>query len=385
VPVPLPTKHHSASAALDAALQPIVDELVMRRGVHHAVVGVERLDGSMRWTGAAGTADPSGRPMTARIPYFIASVTKLYVAAAVLRLGEQGRLDLDAPMAAYLPPDLIAGCHRIGGIDRSDRSTVRHLLSHTSGLADYLEDRPKGGLPMIEQLLSEGDRPVPIEEVMRTAREELAPHFPPQDTASPRPRVRYSDTNYQLLMEIIGAVTGGTFAAALDDLILRPLGLTHTWVAGGEPPAGLEPPAALWAGDEVPEVPMALATIRDLNSTLDDQLAFIRALVTGRVFDDPATGGLMGERWNTFGFRLTLMPRTPTWPIQYGLGMMRFHVPRLLSPFSPVPAVVGHSGSTGSWLFHCPERDLLLAGTVDQVTAGAVPYRVVPRLLRLLS
>jgi D-alanyl-D-alanine carboxypeptidase len=380
-----PSSHHPHRADLDAALRSIIDGLVARRGIYHAILGIERLDGSMRWTGAAGTADPSGRPMTAQTPYFIASVTKLYVAAAALRLCEQRRLDLEAPMASYLPAGLIAGCHRMDGTDLSDRITVRHLLSHTSGLADYLEDRPKGGRTMIERLVSEGDRPVPIDEAMRTVREELTPHFPPQDPASPRPRVRYSDTNYQLLMEVIGAVTGGTFAAALDDLILRPLGLTHTWVAGEPPPAGLEPAAALWAGDEVLQVPLALAAVRDLNSTLDDQLTFIRALVTGRVFDDPATGGLMAERWGTFGFQLTLTPRTPNWPIQYGLGMMRFRIPRLFSPFSPVPEVVGHSGSTGSWLFHCPERDLLLAGTVNQVTAGAVPYRVVPRLLRLLS
>jgi D-alanyl-D-alanine carboxypeptidase len=82
---------------------------------------------------------------------------------------------------------------------------------------------------------------------------------------------------------------------------------------------------------------------------------------------------------------MTLAPRSPTWPIQYGLGIMRFQIPRLFSPFSPVPALVGHSGSTGSWLFHCPERGLLLAGSVDQVAAAAIPYRFLPKVLRLLT
>lgn len=57
--------------------------------------------------------------------------------------------------------------------------------------------------------------------------------------------------------------------------------------------------------------------------------------------------------------------------------MVRFALPRWLTPFRRVPAVVGHTGSTGSWLFYCEELDVLLAGTVDQGTAGAVPFRQV--------
>jgi D-alanyl-D-alanine carboxypeptidase len=75
----------------------------------------------------------------------------------------------------------------------------------------------------------------------------------------------------------------------------------------------------------------------------------------------------------------------PGWPMEYGLGMIRYRLPRLFTPFKPVPEVVGHSGVTGSWLFHCPELDIITAGTVDQATAAALPYRFVPRLLRALQ
>jgi CubicO group peptidase (beta-lactamase class C family) len=92
------------------------------------------------------------------------------------------------------------------------------------------------------------------------------------------------------------------------------------------------------------------------------------------------------QSWIRFGFpldRATL--RSPQWPIEYGLGLMRFHVPRMIAPFGRVPPLIGHTGSTGSWLFHCPQRDLLFAGTVDQATAGALPFRFVPKLLRALG
>jgi hypothetical protein len=73
--------------------------------------------------------------------------------------------------------------------------------------------------------------------------------------------------------------------------------------------------------------------------------------------------------------------RAPSWPIEYGLGIKRFRLPRWLSGPAPMPALFGHSGSTGTWLFHCPDLDLVLAGTISQVTAGAVPYRFLPRVL----
>lgn len=49
-----------------------------------------------------------------------------------------------------------------------------------------------------------------------------------------------------------------------------------------------------------------------------------------------------------------------------------------------MPSILGHTGSTGCWLFYCPEWDVLLSGSVDEVTAGAVPYSTVPRILNIL-
>jgi CubicO group peptidase (beta-lactamase class C family) len=65
---------------------------------------------------------------------------------------------LDERISAYLPSSLVAGLHRLKGVDYSDRITVRHLLSHTSGLADWLEDYPKSGRSLVEQIVAEGDR-----------------------------------------------------------------------------------------------------------------------------------------------------------------------------------------------------------------------------------
>jgi D-alanyl-D-alanine carboxypeptidase len=367
-------------------LQALLDDLVARKDVQHAIVAVERGDRSFRWIGAAGAANPDGTPMREDTPYFVASVTKLYIAAAVLKLHERNEIALDESISAYLPPSLVGGLHRMQGVDRSGSITVRHLLAHSSGLADYLEDRPKEGRSLSERLFHDGDRSFDIADAMRIVREELRPHFPPRPAEAQRQRIRYSDTNYLLLIAILETLTGQELHSAFEELLFRPLELRHTWVAGHSPLAPTRPPATLWFENRPLELPLALRSVGDLYATADDTLRFLRALVRGEVFDDPATLELMRQRWNRFGLpRDAASLRAPGWPIEYGLGLMRFRLPRLLTPLRPMPAVIGHTGSTGSWLFHCPQLDLLLSGTVDQATAGAVPYRFVPRLLRSLD
>ena len=120
-----------------------------------------------------------------------------------------------------------------------------------------------------------------------------------------------------------------------------------------------------------------------LVSTADESFAFARALFGGRLFE---TLDLMLSGWRRFGFpRDSAAMRAPSWPIDYTLGVMRFRLPRLLNAMQPMPTLYGHTGSSGSWLFHAPERGLYLAGTVDEVSSAAVPYRLVPALLRRLT
>ena len=64
---------------------------------------------------------------------------------------------------------------------------------------------------------------------------------------------------------------------------------------------------------------------------------------------------------------------------------MRFQIPRIFTPLRPVPQVVGHTGSTGTWLFYAPEPDLYIAGAVNQFSAGAVPFQLIPKVLRAVT
>ncbi len=365
-------------------LQSVLDKLLDKKGIQHAVIAVESGDRSISWFAADGAADNTDRPMTPETPYFIASITKLYVATVVLRLAERGLVRLNESFAAYVPAGIADRLHVLDGVDHTGDITVRHLLSHASGLADYLEDKPKNGPPFIDRLFSQRDREVALTEVAHIVRDELRPHFPPQVLdADNRVRVRYSDTNFRLLIAVVETVLGCRWHEAVRMELLEPLKLLHTWAPGGQP---LEPtymPAALWAGDRIFNAPRILESFGDLFSTVADQLAFLRALLSGSAFNAPGTASRMQEHWNAFGFD-PATPRLPGWPIEYGVGMMRFGLPRWLTPFSPVPHVVGHTGSTGCWLFHCPDLDVYTCGGVDQVSAGAIPFRVTPKVLRVL-
>jgi len=369
------------TARVQEGLEGFLKTLLATKGARHALVAVEKGDGSLRWVGAAGDAHPDGTPMRPDTPIWTASVTKLFIAAAVHRLHEEGVLDLGHPMSAYLPQSLIRGLHRLDGVDYTDLITLRHLLGHLSGLPDFLEDRPRGEQSLMERLLEE-DQAFTIHQVVELVRENLVPHFPPQPLDARRTKIRYSDTNYQLLMAIMEAATGQPLQAVFKELLYDPLGLRDTFHPGTL--EGPEPRAATtWAGDQPLDAPLAVRSARDLVSTAHDLLAFFRGLVRGEVFRERSTLEHMMGNWNGFGFNLN--PTVPGWPIQYGQGMMRFTIPRLFSPLQPLPTVVGHTGFCGSWLFFFPELDLFTAGTVDQATAAAVPFRRLPRLPLVLD
>lgn len=364
-------------------LEDLTRRLTARKGVRHVVVGATALDGDWNWASAVGEADPAGRPMETKIPWFLASVTKLYIASVLMRHAETGAIDLDAPVPAYLPDSLSSGLHVHQGVDYTGRLTARHLLGHFSGLPDSLDERPEGELSLVEKVLEEGDRAWSFEEAIAHARDNLDTHFPPSDPAGPRPKIRYSDTNYQLLMVMAEHTSGKPIEQLFSEHLFEPLGLGATWLPGGRPAGVDDEPATTWLGDKpLLDRPLAMRSFGDLYSTLDDVLSFGRALFTGRVFSDPATVQLMQARFNRFGFPFGMAAlRAPSWPIEYGLGMMRFEISRLLAGGMRIPPLVGHTGSTGSWLWFCPPLELLIAGTVDQASAATAPFRVVPRAL----
>jgi D-alanyl-D-alanine carboxypeptidase len=375
-PATIPGRDNRISADVDVRLSGLLDRTVARRGIHHAMFAVAAGDGTRRWSGAAGMADAAGTPLRPDTPFFIASITKRFIATLVLQASERGELDLDNAIVDHLPADVTHRLHVFKGVDHTPAITIRHLLSHTSGLPDYFDKPKTGGSSLYRQLAAGHDRAWTFDDVVRMTREEHTPYFAPQDLTAARQRARYSDTGFQLLIAIVERAAGQGFAALLSDRILTPLGLEHTWLPGrSRPAAPTVAPALVCSKDRPIEVPKMLQSCNDLCSTTGDLLAFQRALIAGELFERPATTALLTERSNLLRNMI---------PNRYGLGTWIFRVSRLVGPGRRPVTLVGHAGATGTWLFHCPELDLHLAGTIDQTTflARSAPFRLMTRILR---
>ena len=385
---------HVDTQGFDEATQRLLERwllaLAARRPLARATLAVERLADGARWIGAAGAAQPDGTSMLPTTPWYIASIDKLLLANVVLQLVAQGRLSLQASIATLLPAALWRGLHVMDGIDRSAELTLQQLLGHGAGLADWLEDRPRQGSPrraLVEQVIAEGDLAFTPEAIADHVRQHLRPHFAPQDMASPRRRIRYSNTHYLLLGALVEAVTGQPLHEAVTQRLLRPLALSQTWLPGWmAPPPDAPAAAVLRAGGRALAVPQLLRSLHGVVSSAGDQLTLLRALVHDGPSEISTAWRAMQAGWRRFPLPTDLAAlRAPSWPIEYALGLMRFAPPRWLPPWSATSALVGHSGSTGCWLFHCPDLGVLLAGDVGETSAGALPFRTLPGLLHALA
>ncbi|HWT23467.1 MAG TPA: serine hydrolase domain-containing protein, partial [Solirubrobacteraceae bacterium] len=320
-------------------LQAIMDRAV--RSPDTAFPGVAlhvRVPGQGTWSGAAGKAslDPA-RAMRPGDRFRGGSIMKTFVAAATLQLSEEGRFALDDPLPAVLPHRVIAR------FPAADRMTVRMLLNHTSGLAEYSD--------------AEYDREVAAHPRRRWTVGELldrAAAMPP--TAAPGERFGYNNTDYNLLGLVLEEATGKPWRTVVRERILRPLRLARTSLpepgtmpAGRDIARGYQPIGGrLLDLTEIDSSMAGAAGGHALLTSTRDLARFLRALLGGRLFQHPETLEAMR------GF-------VPT-PVEngrdgYGLGLEHYVLPGGVE-------VVGHMGTTGGYrafMFHLPAQNIDLA------------------------
>ena len=133
----------------------------------------------------------------------IGSTSKTFTATAIVRLVEQGKLDIDAPIRRYLPD------FKLRNTEAGRKATIRHLLTHTGGwLGDHFEDTGRGddALEKVVAKLARVKQLTPLGEVWS-----------------------YNNAGFYIAGRIVERVTHKPFEAALKELILDPLGLTHSY------------------------------------------------------------------------------------------------------------------------------------------------------------
>ena len=233
---------------------------------------------------AAGFADFANKaPLTPDSVFQLASAAKPFTSVAVLQLRDRGRLRLDDPVAKHLP-----------GFPYP-RITIRHLLTHTSGLPD---------LELFEPLVAKEPAHVVsgADLVPALAAWQKPVRFHPGE------QFRYSNINYQLLAELVARVSGRPFATYVREAIFRPAGMNSSFVLGGRAigrhrrPVANHVYAVMYRDQpedvrtlDYPDARMMRpyryegfnlgSTVGDQNvfSTLSDLVLFDRALRSGRI------------------------------------------------------------------------------------------------------
>jgi D-alanyl-D-alanine carboxypeptidase len=313
----------------------------------------------LTWAGAAGAADRTTRkPLSAKAGFRIASVTKTFTAAAILRLAENGKLSLEDPIALRLSPATVA-LLRGGGYD-VDAIHVRNLLQHTSGLFDYAAD-PAFQAFVVRHPNHRWTRAEQIRFAMTHGR----PLFPPGTD------FHYSDTGYVLLGEILERQTGHSLARAYRRLLdFDRHGLHHTYLETLEPtPRRATPRAHQYLGttDTTRFDPsFDLYGGGGLVSTVNDLARFYRALFAGQVFENPAT------------LKTMLGKPHPTSPADLGMGIFTETIGHA--------TCWHHDGFWGTTVVHCPGTRVTLAITVNQAdNFDSAIHHLEAAVLRLIS
>jgi D-alanyl-D-alanine carboxypeptidase len=301
----------SPSTSLDPAKLQSAMDAVHRAGIPG--VHAEVRDAGQAWRGASGVADVrTGRPITPDMRQRVGSITKTFTAAAILQQVEQGRIRLDAPIGGYLPR-LVPG-------ERGRQVTVRMLLNHTSGIADYLPyafpSLQEGSPKSLDDNRFRQFRPAELIEMGLMA---------PATGEPGGPLGAYSNTNYMLLGQLLEQVTGSTVEQYITQNVIERAGLRHTGFPAGPRIQGphsrmyealhglIDPPRDYSVYNMSWVWPTA-----SLVSTMEDLNRFYGRLLGGRIVDRSSLAQMQ---------RTVPVIALDGQKIDYGLGLHKVTIP----------------------------------------------------------
>lgn len=294
--------------AAKTEMQAMLDSLVTAGKVPGAALAIRFPDGD-EWTAFSGVADLSdNQAFTATTPFKVGSISKTYTATVVLNLVKDGVVELDNPLAMYLPDSIASYLPTPENADSV--ITVRRALNHTTGIINYVHTEAFGN-----QYTSDWTYTWRPEELLAFVSDSLL--FNPGTSWS------YSNSNYIYLGLMVEHLTGHTLEQEMQDVIFDPLGLDHTWFpyTTDELPTDIAQGYYDFNGDTTLEAdetitdasPSAAWAAGAIVSTPSDLLHWLAALDDGSLL----TPDLQAQRETTIDFTLNGES------YGYGLGIAR--------------------------------------------------------------
>ncbi|MFF8382077.1 serine hydrolase domain-containing protein [Streptomyces kanasensis] len=279
-------------------------------------------------TRTAGVRDRvSGEAMDTRARFRIGSVSKTFSSVVLLQLVDEGRLELDAPVNRYLP-----------GLLPDDRITVRHLLTHRSGLADYTDAMFAQTVPGFEAVRNR----------VFTYQELVDLSLAQPRTTEPGVAYKYSNANFVVVGMLIEKTTGTSIAQQYERRIIAPLRLRHTSyvhpetrISGTHVRGYLHPDEA--GAPLVDSTEQTASWAQSAGAVISDPAdlnTFTTALMRGRLLSPRMLDAMT-----------TVTPTDATQTRFYGLGLRRYDL-------SCGTQVYGHTGTVqGFYTYAFATRD----------------------------
>ena len=333
-------------------LNHLLSQMVDNKNIFSAVMKIENTDGSISWSGASGQIKVDDR-------YFIASVTKLYITAVVMRLIADGKISLADKISKYLPKHYCSGLHVLNGVDYSHKITIEHLISNTSGIPDYFFHKQDNGKTAADDLLEGNDNEWPLEKTIGLIKK-MRPNFKPGANSfwpGTEYKASYSDTNYQLIGEILEGLTGKSISDVFKDYIFSELNFQNTYVYENTEDIS---PAPFYYGSKKLWLPRYISSVGPeggIVSNVHEVMIFLKEFFSGRFFPVEKINDL--KKWNL------ILP--PPGLFLYGIGLEKIWIPWIASPFKHPGDILGFWGQTGSFAFYNPKSDLYFCGTTNQI------------------
>lgn len=340
---------------LKQSIQQLSDQLIQQDStIPGVLIHVEAPDINFSHSFSSGVSEiKSGTSLNPDGSVRIASNTKTYVSVSILRLWEQAKLNLNDPISNY-----ISNMHREilegDGYDL-DNITIRHLLTHTSGMFDHASSNT-----YFQKVFANPSYEWTRTEQIQGCADWGDPLFEPGEQFS------YSDTGYILLGEVIEKLTGKSLGEAVRHLIdFEKLGLTSTWWEKTEqqPKTATDRIHQYFQGNDTYDYDPSLDLYGGggLVANSKDMALFYQELFSGNVFDQPSTLDTMITKIN--------FPEGYTPSNDYRMGIFYFN--------NNDVAMYSHSGFWGTEVTYIPE----LNTTVSVVTTQFGKIRAMRGLL----
>jgi D-alanyl-D-alanine carboxypeptidase len=314
-------------------------------------------DGQLTWSGAAGINNIKlGDSLKVRQTFRIASVTKTYVAASILRLMEKKVLLLEDPISKHLSPmhaKILAHDYDL------EQITIAQILRHSAGFFDHTH-APE----FFDKVFS-----VPVYEWTRTAQIQLGVEKGDR-IGPPGKQFSYSDMGYVILGELIETYTGKSLDGGIKELLgFEKLGLDRTdferidtqtdllrihQYLQGKDTYNFSPTIDYYGGGGI------------LSNT-EELIDFFQALFQGKIFENPATLNLM----------LTPVSYSIKAKLDYQMGMYKVQVKGM--------DAYCHSGFWGTQVLYIPKMDLYLAANYSGGWGGGMVAPIFDKFLNAME